>query len=505
MTSERIRMTPRYEPTGRRSSARTAATICALALLVSACGGADEDVGVPGASPTLSPTASLSPTTTARPAEDTETCTNEELGYAVAYPADWHTNDGTVAPACSHFDPGPVTLTEGTEPDTAISLYRTGTSYQQVVDSFDDALSRDSALVDGREAVAVTDRSTGEAEASAGTLSYAWVVDLGGRPLLGVTRQGPDRDYTRNTEILDLIMGSLDFAVENPEPATVARFGADPAYRVTAEVTNGEVCLRARAQGRTGAPTCLEATPLPGSVLLADLAVPGLGSVAAGLSEPAIARVLAGTDDAVTAGFRPTDVPGVSSQAWVVPLDPENLATVIGYTQDRRIEIVLDGDGNRTEVLGNVTDAPTKTTPSPQVRPLTDVDTGLHAGYDRIVFRFREATPGYEAGYAEGPVRTDGSGEVVSIAGDAVLLLRMQQASGRTRDAANRTYTGPTRLAFPAGFAVTEVVQVGDVDGMLTWAIGLRERLPFRVDATDGDLVLDVRHPASDRRISRTD
>ena len=490
----------------QRVPARTAATVCAVALLVSACGGDDENVGAPGSSPTLSPTQSLSPTTTARPNEETVTCTNEEVGFAVAYPATWHTNDGTVAPTCSHFDPEPVTLTEGTEPDTAISLYRTGTNYRQVVDSFDDPLSSDSALIDGREAVAVTDRSTGEGAAPADTISYVWVVDLGGRPLLGITQQGPDRDYTRNTEVLDLIMTSLDFTADDADPATVARLGTDPAYRVTAAVEAGQVCLRARTEGRTGAPTCLDATPLFGSLVVADLAVPGGGSVVAGLSDPAITRVLAGTKDAGTAGFRPTDVPGVSSQAWVVPLDPDDLATVIGYTPDRRIEIALDGDGNRSEVLGGVTDVPKEAPPSAQLRLLTGVDPGLHAGYDRVVFRFRGDTPGFEVGYADRPIQADGSGEDLAIAGDAVLLVRMQQASGRTRDdAADRTYTGPTQWDFPAGFAITEVVQVGDFEGVLTWAVGLRERLPFRVDASGDNLVLDVRHPNSDRRVSRTD
>lgn len=490
----------------QRTPVRTAAGVCAVALLVTACGGDEEDLGAPGLSPTLSPTESLSPTTTTGPDEGTDTCTNEEVGYAVAYPAAWHTNDGTVAPPCSHFDPEPVSLTEGSEPATAISLYRTGTSYQQVVNSFDDPLSRDSALVDGREAVAVTDRSTREGADGVSTISYVWVVDLGGRPLLGVTRQGPDLDFTRNTEVLDLIMGSLDFTAADSDPATVARLRTDPAYRVTAQVEGGEVCLRARADGRTGAPTCLDATPLAEAVVMADLAVPGVGSVTAGLTEPEIARVLAGTDDARTAGFRPTDVPGVSSQAWAVPLDPESLTTVIGYTQDRRMDIVLDGDGNRSEVLGDVSEAPREATPSPQVRLLTGVDTGLHAGYDRVVFRFRGDTPGYEAHYADRPIRADGSGEEIAVAGDAVLLLRMQQASGRTRDAAaDRTYTGPTRLPFPAGFAVTEVVQVGDVEGVLTWAIGLREQVPFRVDTIGHNLVLDARHLGADRRVSRPD
>lgn len=489
----------------QRTSIRGAAVICVAALLLSACGADGDDDGNIASSPTVSPSDSLRPTTTARPDADTELCTNPEVGYAVAYPAEWHTNDGAVAAACSYFDPEPIRLEQGTEPDTAISLYRTRQSYQQVLASFDQVLSRDGALIDGREAVAVTDRADGEGALPEATASYTWVVDLGRSALLGVTRQGPGRDYTRNTEVLDLIMGSLDLSADGADPTTIARIGAMPRYDVTAQVQDGKVCLRARSDGRTGAPTCLAATPPAAALTVAELVVPGGDPVVAGLADPDIARVLAGTARGGTAGFRPTDVAGVSSQAWVVPLDPDDLVTVIGYTSDRRMEVVLDGEGQRSTVLGDLTEVPVQKPRSSQVRRLTGVETELHAGYDRVTFRFQKGAPGFEASYTERPVRLDGSGDDVVIAGDAVLLIRLNQAAVSNRGSGAPTRGGPTRLTFPAGFAVTELAQISADEGVLTWVVGLRERLPFRLDARGSTVVLEVRHPGSDRRVSRTE
>ena len=41
-------------------------------------------------------------------------------------------------------------------------------------------------------------------------------------------------------------------------------------------------------------------------------------------------------------------------------------------------------------------------------------------------------------------------------------------------------YTGPRRLPGP-GTPVQEIVRTGDFEAVLTWAVGLSERVPFRV------------------------
>jgi hypothetical protein len=60
-----------------------------------------------------------------------------------------------------------------------------------------------------------------------------------------------------------------------------------------------------------------------------------------------------------------------------------------------------------------------------------------------------------------------------------MLLVRMENASAARIDGekVTRTYTGPDRVA-SAGTpsAVIEAVGVGDFEGVLTWALGLRQR-----------------------------
>jgi hypothetical protein len=100
-------------------------------------------------------------------------------------------------------------------------------------------------------------------------------------------------------------------------------------------------------------------------------------------------------------------------------------------------------------------------------------------GGTRVVFEFDPVVPGYTIDYVERPVTEDGSGDEVAVQGQALLLVRMENASAARIDGekVTRTYTGPDRVA-SAGTpsAVIEAVGVGDFEGVLTWALGLRQR-----------------------------
>jgi hypothetical protein len=126
---------------------------------------------------------------------------------------------------------------------------------------------------------------------------------------------------------------------------------------------------------------------------------------------------------------------------------------------------------------------------------LTGVRAASHDGYDRVVFEFRNGVPGYEVGNAERPVRADGSGEPVAVGGGAVLLVRMQPAldADLTKPSAPSTYTGPTRLR-PDTTAVVELVRTGGFESVLTWAVGIDGKRPFRVARLDGPprIVIDI-------------
>lgn len=118
-------------------------------------------------------------------------------------------------------------------------------------------------------------------------------------------------------------------------------------------------------------------------------------------------------------------------------------------------------------------------------------------GFDRVVFEFVDDLPGYKVGYVERPVREDGSGKEVAVAGAAVLEVRMAPASGAEVSASGvrETYTGPDRLLPRNGTVVVEVVRAGDFEGQLTWVVGTSARAPFKVTTlgSPSRLVVDVR------------
>jgi hypothetical protein len=174
--------------------------------------------------------------------------------------------------------------------------------------------------------------------------------------------------------------------------------------------------------------------------------------------------------------------------------------------------VALGGCGGKDDAAP-VSSTATSTTPvapalegastAPKVSPpastgtslLSDVRAAGHPGYDRIVFEFRSGVPGYDVRYVETPVRADGSGEEVAVAGGAALLVRMEPAldADLTEESAPRTYTGPTRFS-PGTAGVVELVRTGGFEAVLTWAIGLSDKRPFRVTRLQGParLVIDV-------------
>ena len=114
---------------------------------------------------------------------------------------------------------------------------------------------------------------------------------------------------------------------------------------------------------------------------------------------------------------------------------------------------------------------------------LTAVRAAHQPGFDRVVFEFEGALPGYTVAYVDRPITSDGSGDPVDVKGDSVLQVRMAQASGADLSGAELrvTYTGPNRIT-PSTEAVTEVVRTGDFEAVLTWVIGVEGKPGFRVD-----------------------
>lgn len=160
----------------------------------------------------------------------------------------------------------------------------------------------------------------------------------------------------------------------------------------------------------------------------------------------------------------------------------------------------LDWSGAPTCPRGS-TDAQSGGRAAP-VRLLSDVRTGLHPCFERVVFEFRDSAAssnddiiGYDVRYASGPVTQDGSGREVEVDGEEVVLVRMKaRGFDPSRPGAPRTYNGPDRMQPPDAVRIREVRRVSQFEGVQTWAVGLDARRPFTVSVlgSPARLVIDV-------------
>lgn len=128
------------------------------------------------------------------------------------------------------------------------------------------------------------------------------------------------------------------------------------------------------------------------------------------------------------------------------------------------------------------------------------VAVGRHEGFDRVVFEFTNGLPGYRVEYVQPPLTEDGSGNAVPLDGDAFVVVRMEPASGfdLSKNEGELVYKGPRRIqGSDAGTSVVrELARTGDFEAVLSWAIGLSDRVPFRVTTAQSParLIVDFRN-----------
>ncbi|MDX6387064.1 MAG: hypothetical protein QOD85_866 [Gaiellaceae bacterium] len=131
---------------------------------------------------------------------------------------------------------------------------------------------------------------------------------------------------------------------------------------------------------------------------------------------------------------------------------------------------------------------------------LERIAVGRHEGYDRVVFQFQNGLPGYKVEYVQPPLKEDGSGKPVSVKGNAIVSVRMEPASGFDLNTGEGVlvYKGAKQIdGTSAGTSVVQqLVRTGDFEAVLSWAIGLSDRVDFRVTtATSPDrLIVDFRN-----------
>jgi hypothetical protein len=116
---------------------------------------------------------------------------------------------------------------------------------------------------------------------------------------------------------------------------------------------------------------------------------------------------------------------------------------------------------------------------APPVGTLREVRAAAHAAYDRVVFEFAAGPlPGYHIEYAEGTVHQCGSGDEVSVASAATLVVRLEPARAHD-DQGNVTIAERRRvLALPV---VRELMIICDFEAQVEWLAGLAARKPYRV------------------------
>lgn len=185
----------------------------ALLLAASACGERSE-----GEPETVTQTETVVQTETVEPEpsggdELAERCENPDAGYAVRYPAGWHTNDGSVTAPCSFFNPEGFELPEASEPPPlAVSISREPVAFADVTreSPATRVVASEEVEVAGRAALRRETESTGDGLLPAGVRSLEYLVDLDGETLVAATRSQGRLDFERNGEVLQEMVATLE-------------------------------------------------------------------------------------------------------------------------------------------------------------------------------------------------------------------------------------------------------------------------------------------------------
>jgi hypothetical protein len=124
------------------------------------------------------------------------------------------------------------------------------------------------------------------------------------------------------------------------------------------------------------------------------------------------------------------------------------------------------------------------------VPELVSVETAEREGYDRVLFTFKGATPGYQVRYVSQV--TDQGGRKLPLEGGAFLAVAFQPARAHDRGGRATFSGGDLDPNLPA---VRQVRFAGDVEGRVSFGIGAADRAGFRVVELDDPnrVAVDVR------------
>lgn len=131
--------------------------------------------------------------------------------------------------------------------------------------------------------------------------------------------------------------------------------------------------------------------------------------------------------------------------------------------------------------------------------PITDVRSGRHECFDRLVVDVDGDPAGYHVRYVN-QVTADGSGLPVPLRGRAFLQVVVRAPAYDENGMGTYEFDDPRALVDVGGYPTfRQVAWAGSFEGQTTIGLGVRARLPFRVFVLDGPgegsrVVVDVAH-----------
>ncbi len=140
-----------------------------------------------------------------------------------------------------------------------------------------------------------------------------------------------------------------------------------------------------------------------------------------------------------------------------------------------------------------------KTSSSNTSAPITDVRTGKHSCFDRMVVDIDGTGAGYTVRYVTA-VHEEGSGRIVPLRGTADLAVTVNAPTYDRYGHAIYRPANRNELTNVTGYSTfRQLALAGSYEGQTTIGVGVRARLPFRTFVLNGPgagsrLVIDVAH-----------
>ena len=152
-----------------------------------------------------------------------------------------------------------------------------------------------------------------------------------------------------------------------------------------------------------------------------------------------------------------------------------------------------------TSYCGLVWGSLAETNPAMSTASVTNVRTGQHYCFDRMVVDLNGPAAGYTVQYVPVVVQ-DGSGSEIPLRGSAFLQVTVNAPSYDSNGNVTYSPASTAELSDVSGYQTfRQVAYAGSFEGYTSFGLGVRARLPFRVFTLDGPgagsrLVVDVAH-----------